>query len=175
MTSKRFLKTVGRCLTISTLASGFYLNAATEQPKADDATLVIEGVGFADGVGNAMICLLDNENALNSADVRKDRSETKKFFRALQDVKIQRNGNAATATCKIDHLKPGQYAAFMIHDRNQNGKMDSNFIGFPLEAFGFSNGIRPQLLPVPKSPSWKETGFIVKPGENRISIRVVQN
>jgi uncharacterized protein (DUF2141 family) len=70
-------------------------------------------------------------------------------------------------------LKPGQYAAYIIHDRNQNGKMDSNLVGFPLEAFGFSNDIRPRVLPVPKHPSWKDTGFVVKPGENRIRIHIV--
>jgi len=172
MTSKRFFQSVACCLTISTLASGFCLNAAAEQPEADDATLVIEGVGFTDTVGNAMICLLNTEEAFKSADVRKDRKEVQHFFKAVQDVRIQRNGNAATATCKIDNLKPGQYAAYIIHDRNQNGKMDSNLVGFPLEAFGFSNDIRPRLLPVPKHPSWKDTGFVVKPGENRIRIRV---
>jgi len=172
MTSNRFFQSVACCLTISTLSSGFCLNAAAQQPEADDATLVIEVVGFTDMVGNAMICLLDNEEAFKSADVRKDRKEEQQFFKAIQDVSIQRNGNAFTAIGKIDHLKPGIYAAYVIHDRNQNGKMDSNFVGYPLEAFGFSNDIRPQLLPVPKSPSWKETGFVVKPGENRIRIRV---
>jgi uncharacterized protein (DUF2141 family) len=173
MTSKRFFQSVACCLTISTLASGFCLNAAAQQPEADGATLVIEGVGFADAVGNAMICLLNTEEAFKSADVRKDREEVKHFFKAIQDVRIQFIGNVATATCKIDNLKPGQYSAYIIHDRNQNGKMDSNLVGFPLEAFGFSNDIRPRVLPVPKHPSWKDTGFVVKPGENRIRIHIV--
>jgi uncharacterized protein (DUF2141 family) len=172
MTSKRFFQFVACCLTISPLASGVCLNATAEQPQADDATLVIEAVGFTDTVGNAMICLFNTEDAFKSVDARKDRKETKQFFKSVQDVKIQRNGNAAVATCKIGNLKPGQYAAFIVHDRNENGKMDANFIGYPLEGFGFSNDIRPQLLPVPKHPSWKDTGFVVKPGENRIRIRV---
>jgi uncharacterized protein (DUF2141 family) len=160
-------------LTLFTLASGFCLNAAAEQPKADDGTLVIEAVGFTDTVGNAMICLLNNEDAYRATDLRKDRKEFQQFVKAIQDVRIQRNGNVNTATCKIDHLKPGRYAAFIVHDKNKNGKMDSNFVGYPLEPFAFSNDIRPQLLPVPKHPSWKDTGFVVKPGENRIRIRVV--
>jgi uncharacterized protein (DUF2141 family) len=172
MTSKRFFRSLACCLTVSTLASGFCLNAATQQPQADDATLVIEVVGFSDTVGNAMICLLDNEDAFKAADVRKDRKEVQQFFKTIQDVRIERDGNAAIALCKIENLKPGEYAAYIIHDRNQNGKMDTNLVGYPLEAFGFSNNIRPRLLPVPKHPSWKETKFVVTPGENRISIRV---
>ena len=172
MRSKRFFQSVACCLTISTLASGFCLNAAAKQPEGDDATLVIEGVGFSDMVGNAMICLFSTEDAYKAVDVRKERNETMRFFSSVQDVRIQGSGSASTATCKIDHLKPGHYAAFIVHDRNQNGKMDSNFVGFPLEGFGFSNDIRPQVLPVPKHPSWKDTRFVVKPGENRIRIRV---
>ena len=172
MTSKRFFQSVACCLTLSTLAGGFCFNASAKQPEADDATLVIEVVGFADTVGNAMICLLNNEDAYKAADLRKERKETTQFFKSVQDVKIQRTGNVNSAACRIDNLKPGQYAAYIVHDRNQNGKMDSNVVGFPLEAFGFSNDIRPQLLPYPKHPSWKDTGFVVKPGENRIRIRV---
>lgn len=170
MTSKRLFQPVASCLTICAIGIGFCLNAAAKQPEADDGTLIIEAVGFTEAVGNAMICLFDSEDAFKAADVRKERTETKQFFRSVQDVRVHGN---ATATCKIDHLKPGIYAAYIIHDRNQNGKMDSNFIGFPLEGFGFSNDIRPQLLPVPKHPSWKDTAFVVKPGENRIRIRVV--
>ena len=134
--------------------------------------LVIEAAGFTDMDGNAMICLMNNEAAYKAVDVRKDRKESQQFLKAVQDVRIQRNGNAAIATCKIDHLKPGEYSAFIVHDRNQNGKMDSNLVGYPLEAFGFSNNIRPQLLPYPKHPSWKDTKFVVKPGENQIRINV---
>ena len=172
MTSQRFFQSLGCCLTISTLASGFCLNAAAQQPGADDATLVIEMVGFTDTVGAAMVCLLNNEDAYKATDLRKDRKEFQQFVKAIKDVRIQGNGSVNTATCKIDHLKPGQYSAFIVHDRNQNGKMDSNFVGYPLEPFAFSNDIRPQLLPVPKHPTWKDTGFVVKPGENRIRIRV---
>jgi uncharacterized protein (DUF2141 family) len=79
-------------------------------------------------------------------------------------VRIQFIGNVATATCKIDNLKLGRYAAYIIHDRNQNGKMDSNLVGFPLEAFGFSNvsarpdhtppGAAIQALPISTSESF---------------------
>ncbi len=172
MTSKRFFQSVACCLTISTLASGFCLNAAAQQPEANDAMLVIEMVGFTDTVGSAMICLLNNEDGYKATDLRKDRKEFQQFVKAIQDVRIQRNGNANTAACKIDNLKPGRYAAFIVHDRNQNGKMDSNFVGYPLEPFAFSNDIRPQLLPYPKHPSWTDTGFVVRPGENRIRIHI---
>lgn len=39
----------------------------------------------------------------------------------------------------FDNVAPGEYAASIIHDANDNRKLDSNFIGIPKEGFGFSN------------------------------------
>ena len=33
----------------------------------------------------------------------------------------------------------GTYALKVFHDENDNGKLDTNFVGMPKEAFGFSN------------------------------------
>ena len=37
----------------------------------------------------------------------------------------------------------GQYALVAVHDENDNGMLDSGFLGFGSEAYGFSNGVRP--------------------------------
>jgi uncharacterized protein (DUF2141 family) len=39
----------------------------------------------------------------------------------------------------FDNLKPGDYALSIIHDENDNGKLDMNFIGMPKEGFAFGN------------------------------------
>jgi uncharacterized protein (DUF2141 family) len=39
----------------------------------------------------------------------------------------------------FDDLPPGTYAISVIHDENENGKLDSNMIGIPKEGFGFAN------------------------------------
>lgn len=36
-------------------------------------------------------------------------------------------------------LPAGQYAVKLMHDANDNGKLDRNFIGIPSEGYGFSN------------------------------------
>ena len=36
-------------------------------------------------------------------------------------------------------LKPGDYAISVIHDENENEKLDKNFMGIPTEGFGFGN------------------------------------
>ena len=39
---------------------------------------------------------------------------------------------------KVDKLNPGDYAAFSFHDKNRNGKVDSNVRGVPVEPFTLS-------------------------------------
>jgi uncharacterized protein (DUF2141 family) len=38
-----------------------------------------------------------------------------------------------------EHLPPGDYGVAVIHDENQNARLDRNFIGIPKEGFGFAN------------------------------------
>lgn len=37
-------------------------------------------------------------------------------------------------------LAPGRYAVKLFHDENNNGKLDANMLGIPVEDYGFSNG-----------------------------------
>lgn len=36
-------------------------------------------------------------------------------------------------------LPAGQYAIGVIHDKNSNNQLDTNFLGIPIEDYGFSN------------------------------------
>lgn len=39
-------------------------------------------------------------------------------------------------------LTPGRYALRMFADENGNGKLDTNFVGMPIERYGFSNNAK---------------------------------
>ena len=39
----------------------------------------------------------------------------------------------------FDSIPDGEYAISLLHDENENGDMDLNFIGYPLEGFGLAN------------------------------------
>ncbi len=143
------------------------------QPPTAEASLIIEVVGFTDATGNATLGLLASEDDFKSVNLRKDRKNVLKYFRYLQDTQIVRVGKDMVAKFKVNKLNPGDYVALTFHDKNRNGKLDSNFLGVPVEPFGFSNDVRPQILPIPKSPTWKATAFTVKAGENRIRIQVI--
>ena len=171
MRSNGFFAVTGLGVVVSLLLTAPYPTAVAQE-GAGRASLTIDLVGFKDTSGKAIIYLFDNENSFKSADMRKDRKEVEKYFRSLEEVPIQVAGDISSAKCKIGKLPPGEYAAVAFHDGNGNGKVDSNLVGVPTEGFGFSNDVRPQVLPIPKAPTWKAVSFVVRPGENSIRIRV---
>ena len=65
-------------------------------------------------------------------------------------------------------IKPGDYAIKMFQDFNRNGAFDMNWLGLPLERYGFSNDAHPTF----SEPSFDETRFTVKPGTNMITIKL---
>ncbi|MDR9498339.1 MAG: DUF2141 domain-containing protein [Hydrogenovibrio sp.] len=43
------------------------------------------------------------------------------------------------AQCHFSDIPPGTYAIAVIHDKNMNGELDTNWIGIPSEGYAFSN------------------------------------
>lgn len=55
----------------------------------------------------------------------------------------------------IDGLENGEYAFALIHDENNNDKLDVNFIGIPVEGAGASNNAKGFMSP----PDYKDAKF----------------
>lgn len=62
------------------------------------------------------------------------------------------------AVCEFPNVGPGSYAIGMLHDENNNGKMDTNFVGIPTEGYGASNDARGSMGP----PSFNSARFAFK-------------
>jgi uncharacterized protein (DUF2141 family) len=69
------------------------------------------------------------------------------------------------------HLPPGKYAVALFHDENDNGKLDTNFLGIPTEGYGVSNNPKPKF----RAPRYKEALFdLPKEGKSaNISLQYV--
>lgn len=67
-------------------------------------------------------------------------------------------------------VPPGEYAIVTVHDTNQNGKLDTNFIGIPKEPYGFSNEARGRLGP----PAFRAAAFSVEGGAKEVRIRMIR-
>ncbi len=52
-------------------------------------------------------------------------------------------------------IPDGKYAVKIFHDENNNGKMDTNFVGIPKEKWGTSNNVKAKFAP----PNFKEMIF----------------
>jgi uncharacterized protein (DUF2141 family) len=65
----------------------------------------------------------------------------------------------------VTDLAPGNYAIAVIHDENDNGKLDT-FAGIPREGYSFSNlsGIMP--------PKWDKAAFVVKAPATTFALRM---
>ena len=51
------------------------------------------------------------------------------------------------ASCTFPDLPAGTYAIGLLHDENDNGKMDTNFVGLPKEGYGASNDAKSTFGP----------------------------
>ena len=58
---------------------------------------------------------------------------------------IEMKNGRATAT--FADLAPGEYAVSAFHDKNNNGRLDTNFTGKPTEPYGFSNDAKGKFGP----------------------------
>jgi uncharacterized protein (DUF2141 family) len=67
-------------------------------------------------------------------------------------------------------LPEGEYAISLFHDQNDNKKLDTNLIGIPKEAFGFSNNV----LGVMGPPSFDKAKFKAMKSDSKISIELKQ-
>jgi uncharacterized protein (DUF2141 family) len=64
-------------------------------------------------------------------------------------------------------LPAGSYAVQVMHDENDNGKLDANFMGIPIEGYGFSNN--PQVM---RRAYFNESKFDVTDAPSAITIRL---
>ncbi len=95
-------------------------------------------------------------------------NETGKFL-SNEVVEAMRKPVGNTDRMTFEFLVPaGRYAVAVYHDKNENKELDTNFVGFPSEPFGFSNN--PTIVFGP--PSFEKASFIVGEGGKKITINL---
>ena len=85
---------------------------------------------------------------------------------ASADVPAQLGETVITLT----GIPPGTYAIETFQDINSNHKMDTTWLGFPLEPFGFSRDARPHF----SKPQFAQVKFELVPGMN-VQVLHLQN
>ena len=93
-------------------------------PLAHAASLDVRIEGLREAKGHVMLALTDSAEAWDGA--------------AEARVRTRHAVAATNETIRLDDLPPGSYAVQVFHDANDNGRMDTNVVGMPVEGYGFS-------------------------------------
>ena len=118
---------------------------AQEQPAG--ATLRVSIAGLRSQRGNVGCALWGSRTGFpGDAD------------RALQKARGRFGRSEGVATCTFENVEPGHYAVSVGHDENENGRLDRNFVGIPIEGWGVSNDAPARMAP----PEWDDAVFSVE-------------
>lgn len=123
-----------------------------EDNQRTKVTIRIEGLKSNSGNVKVALC--------NSLENYKDH---KAPFKGLI-LPIKNN----TAEVTLYDLPVGFYAVKAFHDQNDNNNLDTNFLGIPIEDYGFSNNARGIIGP----PSWNNAKILINQNSNTIVIKI---
>lgn len=133
---------------LSTLSFASIMSSAMAAP----ADLKVEVHGIKQTKGEIIVALFDKkEKWLGDAILRKS-----------TDAKM------GAVEVVFNNVPEGEYAISVLHDANSNGVLDTNAIGIPVEAYGFSNDATGSFGPA----SFADAKFKIDGSNKAISIRV---
>lgn len=126
-------------LFLATLAS-FIPAVQAQQQTTAKLTVVIDGLRHNAG----QVCLRVYANEQGFPGSAKG---------VVQSGCTKVTGNSATKD--FYGLKPGTYAVALYADKNNDSKLNTNFLGIPSEGFGISNNPKAKT----RAPKFKEASF----------------
>ena len=125
------------------------VGAAPPTVPANSSNVVVTVLGLRNDRGTLRACMTDEASDFpKCASPRHDISES------------IAPGNPVTLTFK--DVAPGRYAIALLHDENNNGKMDRAMLLIPREGFGFSRDAKVRMGP----PKFGSAAFEVAKGES---------
>lgn len=98
--------------------------------SAQTVNFTIRVTGFKKTSGKMHIAVYNDKNGFLSPN------------KVYKKIELNVNNSIMKHTISIP---TGNYAVALFHDSNSNGICDKNFLGIPLERYGFSNNVRPML------------------------------
>ena len=119
-------------------------NDASDPSRASDGSrLRVELTGLQNAEGNLYIAVYNSDDTWLGDDTVLEQQVV---------IADSRDGELVRAEMQ---LPPGEYALSIFYDSNDNGELDTNFIGIPKEPVALSNNARPKFGP----PKYKDAVF----------------
>lgn len=128
-------------LTMLVLGFGVVGAQNTVTAKPETGTLLVLVKGFKNTEGQLMVALYNNQAEFLSKNPFKG---TATPISANEEL------------IRFENIPYGDYAVGVIHDMNNNGELDKNFLGIPTEGYGFSNNAMGAEGP----PSFLQASFV---------------
>jgi len=111
------------------IAASLAFGLAGLAPLAQSGELTVSITNIRADKGTLLVSVVNSEAGWNNQE------------KPVAAKKVAASGKEVVL--KFD-LPAGSYAVQVMHDENDNGKLDTNFMGIPAEGYGFSNN--PQVL-----------------------------
>ena len=130
---------------------------AAVSPVVSESTgnLIIDISGFPSSDGFAMVALHHTEESFKDGEV----SAFAKTQTRVVDQRVQ---------VVFTNLPYGWYGVSLFHDKNQNGQLDTNAMGIPKEAYGFSNNAKGFF----GKPDYTKVKFELNSAEKQLAIKL---
>src|SRR5690348_7704035 len=106
--------------------------------QAAELRLLVKGV--RSDVGELLIGLYANPEGFAGAIAHATTNGLAPDGGRLIGMAIRANVGSLTAV--FTELPPGRYAVIVVHDENDDGRLDANALGVPTEGYAFSNDAR---------------------------------
>ncbi|GMN09296.1 DUF2141 domain-containing protein [Croceitalea sp. MTPC9] len=105
------------------LALGIFLIAFSVKAQEKTVTLKVTLENVMNDNGNVLASLHTNETFMKGAGI----------------VNLAEKAKKGSISFTIENVKPGSYAIMVLHDENNNQRMDYEANGMPKENYGMSN------------------------------------
>jgi uncharacterized protein (DUF2141 family) len=133
----RIKRTAALCLV------AFAASVPLQASEPATTLLRVELTGLASAQGNLYIAVYDSDDTWLGEETVLEQKVV---------IADAREGELVSAEMQ---LPPGEYALSIYYDSNDNGELDTNFIGIPKEPVALSNNARPKFGP----PKYKDAVF----------------
>ena len=128
---------------------------AAQHVAPDRSTITVEVTGLRNERGQVLCKIFDSDRGWPESD----RTPIQRTIAQIRD---------RGASCQFK-VPPGRYAIAVAHDENRNRELDTNLLGIPKEAFGFSAGAQVGTF---GPPDYEEALFTARAGAMTERIRL---
>jgi uncharacterized protein (DUF2141 family) len=111
--------------------------ASADETQEADGSLTVQISNVQNGKGQVGCSLYASKDGFPS---EAEKAKAQMFVK-------QRDGKA---TCTFKGVKPGTYAVSVMHDENEDGRLETSLVGRPREWWGVSNDVPAERFGPPK-------------------------